>query len=92
MKRMEAEALKTNDPMLKAVRYAVLGKVYHDNPYGIEVDEASLEQGEDASYDQSQRKVNSDRSPGRDSRNAWLSGRATCHRVRSSAAPWRWVG
>lgn len=58
VKRMEAEALKTNDPMLKAVRYAVLGKVYHDNPYGIEVDEASLEQREDASYDQSQRKVN----------------------------------
>lgn len=58
VKRMEAEALKTNDPMQKAVRYAVLGKVYHDNPYGIEVDEASLEQREDASYDQSQRKVN----------------------------------
>ena len=58
VKRMETEALKTNDPMLKAVRYAVLGKVYHDNPYGIEVDEASWEQGEDASYDQSQRKVN----------------------------------
>lgn len=30
VKRMEAEALKTNDPMLKAVRYAVLGKVYSD--------------------------------------------------------------
>ena len=58
VKRMEAEALKTKDPMLKAVRYAVLGKVYHDNPYGIEVDEASLEQREDASYYQSQRKVN----------------------------------
>ena len=58
VKRMEAEALKTNDPMLKSVRYAVLGKVYHDNPYGIEVDEASLEQREDASYYQSQRKVN----------------------------------
>ena len=58
VKRMEAEALKTNDPMLKAVRDAVLGKVYHDNPYGIEVDEASLEQREDASYYQSQRKVN----------------------------------
>lgn len=58
VKRMEAEALKTNDPMQKAVRYAVLGKVYHDNPYGIEVDEASLEQREDASYYQSQRKVN----------------------------------
>lgn len=58
LKRMEAEALKTKDPMQKAVRYAVLGKVYHDNPYGIEVDEVSLEQGEGASYDQSQRKVN----------------------------------
>lgn len=58
VKRMEAETLKTNDPILKAVRYAVLGKVYHDNPYGIEVDEASLEQREDASYYQSQRKVN----------------------------------
>ena len=58
VKRMEAEALKTNDPMLKVVRYAVLGKVYHDNLYGIEVDEASLEQREDASYYQSQRKVN----------------------------------
>ena len=58
VKRMEAEVLKTKDPMLKAVRYAVLGKVYHDNPYGIEVDEASLEQREDASYYQSQRKVN----------------------------------
>lgn len=58
VKRMEAEALKTNDPMLKAVRYAVLGKIYHDNPYGIEVNEASLEQREDASYYQSQRKVN----------------------------------
>lgn len=58
VKRMEAEVLKVNDPALKAVRYAVLGKVYHDNPYGIEVDEASLEQREDASYYQSQRKVN----------------------------------
>ena len=58
VKRMEAEVLKTKDPMLKAVRYAVLGKVYHDNPYGIEVDEASLEQREDASYYQSQRDVN----------------------------------
>ena len=58
VKRMEAEVLKTKDPVLKAVRYAVLGKVYHDNPYGIEVDEASLEQREDASYYQSQRKVN----------------------------------
>ena len=58
VKRMEAEVLKTKDPMLKAVRYAVLGKVYHDNPYGIEVDETSLEQREDASYYQSQRDVN----------------------------------
>lgn len=30
VKRMEAEVLKVNDPALKAVRYAVLGKVYHD--------------------------------------------------------------
>ena len=27
---MEAEVLKVNDPALKAVRYAVLGKVYRD--------------------------------------------------------------
>ena len=30
VKRMEAEVLKVNDPALKAVRYAVLGKVYCD--------------------------------------------------------------
>ncbi len=30
VKRMEAEVLKVNDPALKAVRYAVLGKVYFD--------------------------------------------------------------
>ena len=30
VKRMEAEVLKVNDPALKAVRYAVLGKVYSD--------------------------------------------------------------
>lgn len=30
VKRMEAEVLKLNDPALKAVRYAVLGKVYCD--------------------------------------------------------------
>ena len=30
VKRMEAEVLKLNDPALKAVRYAVLGKVYSD--------------------------------------------------------------
>ena len=30
LKRMEAEVLKVNDPALKAVRYAVLGKVYSD--------------------------------------------------------------
>lgn len=30
VKRMEAELLKVNDPALKAVRYAVLGKVYSD--------------------------------------------------------------
>lgn len=30
MKRMETEALKAKDPVLKAVRYAVLGKVYRE--------------------------------------------------------------
>lgn len=30
VKRMETEALKANDPVLKAVRYAVLGKVYRE--------------------------------------------------------------
>lgn len=30
VKRMEAEVLKVNDPALKEVRYAVLGKVYRD--------------------------------------------------------------
>lgn len=30
VKRMDAEVLKVNDPALKAVRYAVLGKVYSD--------------------------------------------------------------
>lgn len=30
LKRMETEVLKVNDPALKAVRYAVLGKVYFD--------------------------------------------------------------
>ena len=58
VKRMEAEVLKVNDPALKAVRYAVLGKVYHDNTYGIDVDDATQEQREDASYYQSQREVN----------------------------------
>ena len=41
VERMEAEVLKVNDPALKAVRYAVLGRVYRDNTYGIESDEAS---------------------------------------------------
>ena len=41
VKRMEAEVQKVKDPALKAVRYAVLGKVYRDNYYGIEVDEAT---------------------------------------------------
>ena len=58
VKRMEAEVRKVNDPALKAVRYAVLGKVYHDNTYGIDVDDATQEQREDASYYQSQREVN----------------------------------
>ena len=41
VKRMETEALRAKDPVLKAVRYAVLGKVYRDYPYGIEVEDAS---------------------------------------------------
>ena len=41
VKRMETEALNAKDPVLKAVRYAVLGKVYRDHPYGIEVEDAS---------------------------------------------------
>ena len=41
VKRMETELQKVKDPALKAVRYAVLGKVYRDNYYGIEVDEAT---------------------------------------------------
>lgn len=58
VKRMEAEVLKVKDPALKAVRYAVLGRVYRDNLIGIEVDDATQEQREDASYYQSQREVN----------------------------------
>ncbi len=41
VKRMKAKALNAKDPVLKAVRYAVLGKVYRDHPYGIEVEDAS---------------------------------------------------
>lgn len=53
VKRMEAEVLKVKDPVLKAVRYAVLGKVYRDSPYGIEVDEVALDPSDDVSLDQS---------------------------------------
>ena len=53
VKRMEAEVLKVKDPALKAVRYAVLGKVYRDSPYGIEVDEVALDPSDDVSLDQS---------------------------------------
>ena len=53
VKRMEAEVLKEKDPALKAVRYAVLGKVYRDSPYGIEVDEVALDPCDDVSLDQS---------------------------------------
>lgn len=45
--------LKVKDPALKAVRYAVLGKVYRDSPYGIEVDEVALDPSDDVSLDQS---------------------------------------
>ena len=62
VKRMEAELLKVKDPALKAVRYAVLGRVYRDNLIGIEVDDATQEQREDASYYQSQRDTNSKKS------------------------------
>ena len=41
VKRMKAEAQNAKDPVLKAVRYAVLGKVYRDHPYEIEVEDAS---------------------------------------------------
>ena len=53
LKRMEAEVLQEKDPALKAVRYAVLGKVYRDSPYGIEVDEVALDPSDDVSLDQS---------------------------------------
>ena len=53
VKRMEDEVLKVKDPALKAVRYAVLGKVYRDSPYGIEVDEVALDPSDDVSLDQS---------------------------------------
>ena len=62
VKRMEAEVLKVKNPTLKAVRYAVLGRVYRDNLTGIEVDDATQEQREDASYYQSQRDTNSKKS------------------------------
>ena len=62
VKRMEADVLKVKDPALKAVRYAVLGRVYRDNLIGIEVDDATQEQREDASYYQSQRDTNSKKS------------------------------
>lgn len=52
VKRMEAEVQKVKDPVLKAVRYAVLGKVYRDSPYG-EVDEAALDPSDDVSLVQS---------------------------------------
>lgn len=52
VKRMEAELQKVKDPVLKAVRYAVLGKVYRDSPYG-EVDEVALDPSDDVSLDQS---------------------------------------
>ena len=52
VKRMEAEVQKVKDPVLKAVRYAVLGKVYRDSPYG-EVDEVALDPSDDVSLDQS---------------------------------------
>ena len=48
LKRMEAEVLKVNDPALKAVRYAVLGKVYCDmnEKKSLEFFKKALEQPE----------------------------------------------
>lgn len=48
VKRMEAEVLKVNDPALKAVRYAVLGKVYRDmnEKKSLEFFKKALEQPE----------------------------------------------
>ena len=48
VKRMEAEVLKVNDPALKAVRYAVLGKVYCDmnEKKSLEFFKKALEQPE----------------------------------------------
>ena len=48
VKRMEAEVLKVNDPALKAVRYAVLGKVYcdMDEKKSLEYFKKALEQPE----------------------------------------------
>ena len=37
VRRMEAEVKRTSDPVLKAVRYAALGKFYREHPYAIEV-------------------------------------------------------
>ena len=42
IKRMERKALQTNDPMLKAVWYAALGKLYQTHPYDIEVDSVEV--------------------------------------------------
>ena len=51
VKRMEAEVLKVKDPALKAVRYAVLGKVYRDHYYGIEGNDVVLDQSDDVALD-----------------------------------------
>ena len=51
VKRMETELQKVKDPALKAVRYAVLGKVYRDNYYGIEGDDVALDQSDDVALD-----------------------------------------
>ena len=51
VERMEAEVLKVKDPALKAVRYAVLGKVYRDHYYGIEGNDVVLDQSDDVALD-----------------------------------------
>ena len=51
VKRMETELQKVKDPALKAVRYAVLGRVYRDHYYGIEGNDVVLDQSDDVALD-----------------------------------------
>ena len=42
VRRMETEVERTSDPVLKAVRYAALGKFYREHSYEIEVDDEAV--------------------------------------------------